>query len=50
MDEKPGPVFTARFSSGCAMGDDIEEGEDIVMFDGEAYHEGCAIEAGLEVD
>jgi hypothetical protein len=41
--------FIAGFGSECGGLDDIDEGDDIVMWDGEAWHVTCAIEAGAEV-
>jgi len=45
--EPTGPVMEAGWDSQCAAGDTIDEGEEIVMYDGESYHVECAHEAGL---
>lgn len=47
--EQTGPVFYATWRSPCAMRDWIDPDEEAVMFDGEAYHLGCAIDKGLRV-
>jgi hypothetical protein len=42
--------FNAGFNSVCGSGeDDIDEGDDIVMWNGKAWHVECATEAGAEV-
>lgn len=49
-DEKTSRPFEARFPGACGNCDGgIEEGESIVMFDGEAIHEECALNEGLTV-
>lgn len=37
-----GPVFSARFPGRCGeCGEQIEEGDDIRMIDGDAIHDDC---------
>ncbi len=49
-DEKTSRPFEARFDGPCGNCDGgIEEGDSIVMFDGEAFHEMCARAEGLTV-
>jgi|1185.fasta_scaffold201407_2 glycosylphosphatidylinositol transamidase (GPIT) subunit GPI8 len=43
----PSRPFTAAFNSSCEAGDYIDEGDEIVMIDGEAWHVTCAIDADL---
>jgi hypothetical protein len=45
--EQTGPVWEARWDSTCAKGDTIDQGEEIVAFQGEYYHVECAEDAGL---
>jgi hypothetical protein len=40
--------FDARFDSDCGGGDDIYEGDTIVMWEGVAWHETCAQAEGAE--
>lgn len=46
--EKTGPRFAALFRSPCGGADDIEAGDEIVMWRGEAWHAECAEADGVE--
>lgn len=44
-----GHAFGARYRSRCGGGDEIEVGDDIVMYGGEAWHVSCAVSDGARV-
>lgn len=46
---KTSKPFMAQFDSDCGDGDRINEGDEIVMWDGEAWLVECAEEAGAKI-
>lgn len=47
--EQTSPVFEANWNSDCEAGDTIDEGEEMVRYQGMNYHKECAEEAGLRI-